>query len=126
MSKLFLSYERPDLSPLEQVRKRAAMEHSLDMLGAKWERVEGVFEGQSENSYMVTATYKLRELKALAKAHNQDSVLFVTAYKGATIMPICKDVDDGDQFLGYMEATKDKPTGDYTFNYATKEYYVIK
>jgi hypothetical protein len=102
------------------------MEHSLDTMRVKWERVEGYFEGVSENSYMVTATNHYGRLLALAAAHNQDSVLYISAYKGATLVPVCRGIAGGELFLGELVTSSEKPNGDYSFNYLTKEYYFIR
>tara|TARA_B110000285_G_scaffold129581_1_gene145780 strand:- start:1679 stop:2068 length:390 start_codon:yes stop_codon:yes gene_type:complete len=89
MTKIIMSTDRPNKSQLELHRARKEFEYYLDLKGFKYEVCEGSWEGEREQSYMITlrdAGMGFTSLKRLAFNHyNQDAVLRITAYGGANL-----------------------------------------
>ena len=89
MTKIIMSTDRPNKSQLELHRARKDFEHYLDRKGFKYEVCEGSWEGEREQSYMITlrdAGMGFTSLKRLAfDLYDQDAVLRITAYGGARL-----------------------------------------
>ena len=88
MIKIIMSTDRPNKSQLELHRARKEFEYYLELKGFKYEVCEGSWEGEREQSYMISINTSIDfvSLKRLAfDLYNQDAVLKVTAYGGATL-----------------------------------------
>jgi len=89
MTKIIMSTDRPNKTQLELHRARKDFEHYLDRKGFKYEVCEGSWEGEREQSYMITlrdAGMGFTSLKRLAfDLYDQDAVLRITAYGGARL-----------------------------------------
>ena len=89
MPKLIMSTDRPNKTQLELNRARKDFEHYLNRKGFKYEVCEGSWEGEREQSYMITlrdAGMGFTSLKRLAfDLYDQDAVLRITAYGGARL-----------------------------------------
>jgi len=84
-----MSTDRPNKSQLELNRARKEFEYYLELKGFKYEVCEGSWEGEREQSYMITlrdAGMGFTSLKRLAfDLYDQDAVLRITAYGGARL-----------------------------------------
>ena len=89
MIKIIMSTDRPNKSQLELNRARKEFEYYLELKGFKYEVCEGSWEGEREQSYMITlrdAGMGFTSLKRLAfDLYDQDAVLRITAYGGARL-----------------------------------------
>ena len=88
MTKIIMSTDRPNKTQLELHRARKEFEYYLELKGFKYEVCEGSWEGEREQSYMISINTSIDfvSLKRLAfDLYNQDAVLKVTAYGGATL-----------------------------------------
>jgi len=89
MTKIIMSTDRPNKTQLELHRARKDFEHYLNRKGFKYEVCEGSWEGEREQSYMITlrdAGMGFTTLKRLAfDLYDQDAVLRITAYGGARL-----------------------------------------
>jgi len=89
MTKIIMSTDRPNKSQLELHRARKEFEYYLELKGFKYEVCEGSWEGEREQSYMITlrdAGMGFTSLKRLAfDLYDQDAVLRITAYGGARL-----------------------------------------
>jgi len=89
MIKIIMSTDRPNKSDLELHRARKEFEYYLELKGFKYEVCEGSWEGEREQSYMITlrdAGMGFTSLKRLAfDLYDQDAVLRITAYGGARL-----------------------------------------
>jgi len=89
MTKIIMSTDRPNKSQLELNRARKEFEYYLELKGFKYEVCEGSWEGEREQSYMITlrdAGMGFTSLKRLAfDLYDQDAVLRITAYGGARL-----------------------------------------
>ena len=89
MIKIIMSTDRPNKSQLELHRARKEFEYYLELKGFKYEVCEGSWEGEREQSYMITlrdAGMGFTSLKRLAfDLYDQDAVLRITAYGGARL-----------------------------------------
>lgn len=89
MIKIIMSTDRPNKTQLELHRARKDFEHYLNRKGFKYEVCEGSWEGEREQSYMITlrdAGMGFTTLKRLAfDLYDQDAVLRITAYGGARL-----------------------------------------
>ena len=89
MTKIIMSTDRPNKTQLELHRARKDFEHYLDRKGFKYEVCEGSWEGEREQSYMITlrdSGMGFTTLKRLAfDLYDQDAVLRITAYGGARL-----------------------------------------
>ena len=89
MIKIIMSTDRPNKSQLELHRARKDFEYYLDRKGFKYEVCEGSWEGEREQSYMITlrdSGMGFTTLKRLAfDLYDQDAVLRITAYGGARL-----------------------------------------
>jgi hypothetical protein len=89
MIKIIMSTDRPNKTQLELNRARKDFEHYLNRKGFKYEVCEGSWEGEREQSYMITlrdAGMGFTSLKRLAfDLYDQDAVLRITAYGGARL-----------------------------------------
>tara|TARA_B110000902_G_C14101420_1_gene510801 strand:- start:322 stop:705 length:384 start_codon:yes stop_codon:yes gene_type:complete len=89
MTKIIMSTDRPNTSDLELHRARKEFEYYLELKGFKYEVCEGSWEGEREQSYMITlrdAGMGFTSLKRLAfDLYDQDAVLRITAYGGARL-----------------------------------------
>ena len=89
MTKIIMSTDRPNKSQLELHRARKEFEYYLELKGFKYEVCEGSWEGEREQSYMITlrdAGMGFTTLKRLAfDLYDQDAVLRITAYGGARL-----------------------------------------
>ena len=84
-----MSTDRPNKTQLELHRARKDFEYYLDRKGFKYEVCEGSWEGEREQSYMITlrdSGMGFTTLKRLAfDLYDQDAVLRITAYGGARL-----------------------------------------
>jgi len=89
MTKIIMSTDRPNKSDLELNKARKEFEYYLELKGFKYEVCEGSWEGEREQSYMITlrdAGMGFTSLKRLAfDLYDQDAVLRVSAYGGARL-----------------------------------------
>ena len=89
MIKIIMSTDRPNKTQLELNRARKEFEYYLELKGFKYEVCEGSWEGEREQSYMITlrdAGMGFTTLKRLAfDLYDQDAVLRITAYGGARL-----------------------------------------
>ena len=89
MTKIIMSTDRPNKTQLELHRARKEFEYYLELKGFKYEVCEGSWEGEREQSYMITlrdAGMGFTSLKRLAfDLYDQDAVLRITAYGGARL-----------------------------------------
>ena len=89
MIKIIMSTDRPNKTQLELHRARKEFEYYLELKGFKYEVCEGSWEGEREQSYMITlrdAGMGFTTLKRLAfDLYDQDAVLRITAYGGARL-----------------------------------------
>ena len=89
MIKIIMSTDRPNKTQLELHRARKDFEYYLDRKGFKYEVCEGSWEGEREQSYMITlrdSGMGFTTLKRLAfDLYDQDAVLRITAYGGARL-----------------------------------------
>ena len=89
MIKIIMSTDRPNKTQLELHRARKDFEHYLNRKGFKYEVCEGSWEGEREQSYMITlrdSGMGFTTLKRLAfDLYDQDAVLRITAYGGARL-----------------------------------------
>jgi len=87
MTKIIMSTDRPNKTQLELHRARKDFEHYLNRTGFKYEVCEGSWEGEREQSYMITLRDGLgfTSLKRLAfDLYDQDAVLRVSSYGGSS------------------------------------------
>lgn len=120
--KVFISCTIPDLTQMQQNNLMLTMEYELR--NYKYQQVEGFFEGKKEISFMVSGVTDVYKFIALAEYFNQDSIMFVNAYKGATI--VYTDAHKEDEFIGTLHSSSVKPwSGDYSYNPMTQEYYSV-
>ena len=88
MTKIIMSTDRPNKSDLELNKTRKEFEYYLELKGFKYEVCEGSWEGEREQSYMITLRDGLgfTSLKNIAfDRYDQDAVLRVSSYGGASL-----------------------------------------
>ena len=124
MPKLIMSTDRPNKTQLELHKTRRTFEHNLKVMGATYEVCEGSWEGEREQSYMITLspTVTYDTLKALAfTRYNQDAVLRIASYGGASL---CFN-DDTCEFIGKFVQVDTIPLDKcYTQSFKTGNIYV--
>lgn len=124
MTKIIMSTDRPNKTQLELHRARKDFEHYLDRKGFKYEVCEGSWEGEREQSYMITLRDGLgfTSLKRLAfDLYDQDAVLRVSSYGGASLF----NSDDTRVDLGKFEKLDSIPANQcYTQSFKTGNIYV--
>jgi len=87
MTKIIMSTDRPNKTQLELHKARKEFEYYLGVKGFKYEVCEGSWEGEREQSYMITLRDGLgfTVLKNIAfHRYDQDAVLRVSSYGGAS------------------------------------------
>ena len=87
MTKIIMSTDRPNKTQLELHKARKEFEYYLELKGFKYEVCEGSWEGEREQSYMITLRDGLgfTSLKNIAfDRYDQDAVLRVSSYGGAS------------------------------------------
>ena len=87
MTKIIMSTDRPNKTQLELNKTRKEFEYYLELKGFKYEVCEGSWEGEREQSYMITLRDGLgfTSLKNIAfDRYDQDAVLRVSSYGGAS------------------------------------------
>lgn len=123
MRKVFLSCTRPNMTDMEQHAVMKKMES--DLRNYKIQQVEGYFMGKKEVSFMVSGVARVQPILELAKLYNQDSIMYVSSYGGAMIMPTDETIDL--EFVGELKVSKTKPKGgDYSYNPRTQDYYTVE
>ena len=124
MPKLIMSTDRPNKTQLELHKTRRTFEHNLKVMGATYEVCEGSWEGEREQSYMITLAphVSFSALKALAfDRYKQDAVLRVSTYGGASLHHNNGTIDG----VGTFTRVDTKPTNDcYTQSFKTGNIYV--
>ena len=83
-----MSTDRPFKTQLELHKARKEFEYYLELKGFKYEVCEGSWEGEREQSYMITLRDGLgfTSLKNIAfDRYDQDAVLRVSSYGGASL-----------------------------------------
>jgi hypothetical protein len=88
MTKIIMSTDRPNKTQLELNKTRKEFEYYLELKGFKYEVCEGSWEGEREQSYMITLRDGLgfTSLKNIAfDRYDQDAVLRVSSYGGASL-----------------------------------------
>ena len=88
MTKIIMSTDRPNKTQLELHKARKEFEYYLELKGFKYEVCEGSWEGEREQSYMITLRDGLgfTSLKNIAfDRYDQDAVLRVSSYGGASL-----------------------------------------
>jgi hypothetical protein len=122
MKKVFISCTRPDLTDLEQHRRMNHMEWLLRKY--KFQQVEGFFEGVKEISFRVSGVTSIQPFLDLAERFEQDSIMVVYSYGGASIISTDKSI--APVFIGELKTSKIKPwSGDYSYNPRTLDYYTV-
>jgi len=123
MPKLIMSTDRPNKTQMELYTTRKGFEHYLQHMGATFEVCEGVWEGEREQSYMITLAphVSFNALKALAFEHyKQDAVLRVSTYGGASLHHNDGTIDG----VGIFTHVDTKPVNDcYTQSFKTGNIY---
>jgi hypothetical protein len=123
---IIMSTDRPNKSSLELHKTRKEFEYYLSRTGATYEVCEGSWEGEREQSYMITLSPNVAfdTLKALAfTRYNQDAVLRVASYGGASLC-----FNDGTcDFIGKFVQVDAIPTDKcYTQSFKTGTIYVTQ
>ena len=123
MTKIIMSTDRPNKTQLELHRARKDFEHYLNRTGFKYEVCEGSWEGEREQSYMITLRDGLgfTSLKRLAfDLYDQDAVLRVSSYGGASLF----NADDTKVNLGKFKQIDSIPSDQcYTQSFKTGNIY---
>lgn len=96
-----------------------ALDAGLHDLGAATKGVIGKYKGIEENS-IVAVTEDEAGILALAKLHNQESVLRLDAGRFASLLYTNGTIEP----LGQFNSVSVKPNGDYTFD--GKTYYTVE
>ena len=127
MRKYFISCTTEGMTDLEQHKAMQAMQYLLELhlSSAKIQQVEGFYMGHKEVSFMVTTDRDgtLQRLNTLAQHFGQDTIMVVSSYGGATLVPV--NSDDLCEFLGEFTTTTTKPHGgDYSYNPRANEFYM--
>ena len=127
MRKYFISCTTEGMTDLEQHKAMQAMQYQLELhlSSAKVQQVEGFYMGHKEISFMVTTESHgaLQRLTTLAQHFGQDTIMMVSSYGGASIVPM-NGVDPW-EFLGEFTTTTTKPHGgDYSYNPRANEFYM--
>lgn len=123
MTKIIMSTDRPNKSQLELHKARKEFEYYLNRLGAAFEVCEGSWEGDREQSYMISLVNGVgfTKLKRLAfDRYNQDAVLRVSSYGGAELF----NNDDTRLKVGKFERVASIPDNQcYTQSFKTGNIY---
>ena len=123
MTKIIMSTDRPNKSQLELHKARKEFEYYLDRAGYVYEVCEGSWEGEREQSYMITLRDGLgfTSLKRLAfDLYDQDAVLRVSSYGGASLF----NSDDTKVNLGKFKQIDSIPSDQcYTQSFKTGNIY---
>ena len=123
MTKIIMSTDRPNKSQLELHKARKEFEYYLDRAGYVYEVCEGSWEGEREQSYMITLRDGLgfTSLKRLAfDLYDQDAVLRVSSYGGASLF----NADDTKVNLGKFKQIDSIPSDQcYTQSFKTGNIY---
>ena len=118
-----MSTDRPNKTQLELHRARKEFEYYLELKGFKYEVCEGSWEGEREQSYMITLRDGLgfTSLKRLAfDLYDQDAVLRVSSYGGASLF----NADDTKVNLGKFKQIDSIPSDQcYTQSFKTGNIY---
>ena len=123
MRKVFISCTRPNMTDLEQHRAMKKMES--DLRAYKFQQVVGRYMGQNEVSFLIEGVAFVRPFLELARKFNQDSIMVVSSYGGASVIPTNEDLDC--EFIGEFKTTKIQPWGgDYSYNPRTQDYYICE
>ena len=123
MRKVFISCTRPNMTDMEQHAVMKKMES--DLRNYNIQQVEGYFMGHKEVSFMVSGVERVQPILELAKLYNQDSIMYVSSYLGATILSTEEEMIN--EFIGEFKVTKTKPKGgDYSYNPRTQDYYIVE
>jgi len=88
-TKLIISVDRPNLSQTKLYTNRLDFEYLLTRLNVAYDICEGSWKGQREQSYMIALDDSKHYSRLLDVAFNrfdQDAVLKVSAYGGATLI----------------------------------------
>ena len=123
-TKIIMSTDRPNKSQLELHKARKEFEYYLERAGYTYEVCEGVWQGEREQSYMISIARgcSYQALKTIAfNRYNQDAVLRVTAYGGARLSH-----NDGSlTLLGAFKQVDTIPADQcYTQSFKTGNIYV--
>ena len=125
MIKIIMSTDRPNKTQLELNRARKEFEYYLELKGFKYEVCEGSWEGEREQSYMITlrdAGMGFTTLKRLAfDLYDQDAVLRITAYGGARLFNSDNTKVDIGEFKQVDSIPSDRC---YTQSFKTGNIYV--
>jgi len=118
-----MSTDRPNKSQLELNKARKEFEYYLNRLGASFEVCEGSWEGDREQSYMISLVNGVgfTKLKRLAfDRYNQDAVLRVSSYGGAELF----NNDETRLKVGKFEQVSSIPDNQcYTQSFKTGNIY---
>ena len=124
MTKIVLSTDRPNLSQLALHNRRKDFEHALDIMGLRYEACQGVWEGETEQSYLIHGVNMKQYTQLLDIAFNkcdQEAVLRISGYGGA----VCRYSDGSIENLGKWTEVDEKPTQlNYTQSFLTGKYYI--
>jgi len=124
MTKIIMSTDRPNKTQLELHRARKDFEHYLNRKGFKYEVCEGSWEGEREQSYMITLHHQglgFTSLKRLAfDLYDQDAVLRVSSYGGASFFNSDGTRIDVGKFIKVDSIPSDKC---YTQSFKTGNIY---
>ena len=121
--KVFISCTRPNMTDMEQHKAMKKME--ADLRCYEYQQVEGYFMGKKEVSFMVSGVVFVREMLELAEVHDQDSIMYVSSYGGASILSTDETIPA--EFVGEFKVNKRKPWGgDYSYNPRADEYYITE
>jgi hypothetical protein len=123
MTKIIMSTDRPNKTQLELHRARKEFEYYLELKGFKYEVCEGSWEGEREQSYMITLSPILgfTSLKNIAfDLYDQDAVLRVSSYGGASFFNSDGTRIDVGKFIKVDSIPSDKC---YTQSFKTGNIY---
>ena len=126
MTKLIVSVDRPNLSDMQLNRRRKDFEYLLGRLNVRYEVAEGCWEGEREQSYMIKldGSKHYRKIRDVAFGRfDQDAVLKVSAYGGATLL-----FSDGqEEPIGEFIQVNEKPEDQcYTQRFSDGAVFVVK
>jgi hypothetical protein len=127
MKTLFLSAELSTLDSAENARRSTILLGILHVKGYNFKPLVGVYKGSREKSFAVEVGVKeMKELIAIAKNLNQESVLIVDEKNKAVLNFLS---DNSKQTIGKLKiATKEvaEKMENYSFDETSGKYFVVQ
>jgi hypothetical protein len=96
----------------------------LSNAGIPFKQVDGCYLGEREESFLVPAKYE-KEIMEIAKAYNQESVLFVDSKRRGHLIYL---EDNKTINLGTLQKVSDEQASNleaYTYDPTTKSYWAV-